>query len=138
MSNSRERQAKQEKSQRRKDKRAFRRSMSSSEENEADAQDSSSLSPRRNGGTRNVNGLDQAQTKQLERMTHKFMSLHETFQEMGEVVGILKFMKDSATYAAEVFRPEIELKTENEKTLDQITRAVRAQELEDMKKSVQS
>jgi hypothetical protein len=137
MANSRERQARQEKSERRKDKRALRRSISSSEENEADAQESSSLAPRQNGGTRNANGpIGQASTKQLEDMTLKLISLHETFLEMDQVVGILKYMKASATKAADVFRPEIELKTENErlrKTLDHIIRAVRNQELEDMK-----
>lgn len=136
MANKREKQAKEVLSQHRKNKSVLRRSMSA-QENDTETQDSSSLSPRTNGENRNTNGITQEQKNSLDITTLKLISLHKEFEDIGSLVGMLKFMKESATIAADVFRPELDLKAENEslkKTLDKITNAVQSQELENLKR----
>ncbi|RAO71522.1 uncharacterized protein BHQ10_007534 [Talaromyces amestolkiae] len=134
MANKKEKkQAKDDRVQRRREKRAKRRESSSSD-------DDSTRSSTVNGTITDVTQWNTEIDHSLKGSINKIISLHDTFQNLSDVVGILSFIKPNAANAAEVFRPEIELKAENERlqhTLTQIQKAVEAQKLQELEKRCQ-
>ncbi|KAH8693697.1 hypothetical protein BGW36DRAFT_463357 [Talaromyces proteolyticus] len=136
MPNKREKQQAEERNQRRKEKRAKRHGSSSSGDNESE-QDNSSHSARNNGVAKNGPPVDQARSLGLDDIkTSKLLTLSDTFQNLSDFVGVLQFLNLSAANAADVFRPEIELRAENERlqqTVNQIINAVETQQLQDLR-----
>lgn len=126
-------QAKDDKVQRRREKRAKRHESSSSD-------DDSSRSSTVNGTVTDVTQWDQGVDCPLKDNIDKIISLRETFQNLSNVVGVLSLIKPNAANAADVFRPEIELKAENERlqyTLTQIQKAVETQKLQELEQRCQ-
>ncbi|CRG83873.1 hypothetical protein PISL3812_01229 [Talaromyces islandicus] len=128
-------QANDERDQRHKEKRAKRRTYSSSEEHETEPSNSSH-SVRTNGVVKDDSLADQARSLCVnDTSTTKFLSFHETFQNLSEVSGVLRLIKDDAAKAAGIFRPEIELRAENERlqqTVNWITSAVETQKVQEL------
>lgn len=105
--------------QRRREKRAKRSEMSSS--------DDSGCSSTVDGTATDVTQWSSEIDHSMKDNIDKIMSLRETFQNLSDVVGVLAFIKRNAANVADAFRPEIELKAENERlqhTLTQIQKAV--------------
>lgn len=134
MANKKEKkQAKDDRVQRRREKRAKRHESSSSN-------DDSTRSSTVNGTITDVTQWNTEIDRSLKGSINKIISLHETFQNLSDNVGILSFIKPNAANAAEVLRPEIELKAENERlqhTLTQIQKAVETQKLQELEKRCQ-
>lgn len=129
-------QEKEDRNQRNKEKRAKRHASSSSEEHETEPSNSSH-SVRTNGIVKDDSPADQARSLHLDDINAtKFLSLQKTFQHLSEFTGVLNYMKHGAANAAEAFRPEIELRAENERlreTMDLITNAVETQQVKDLR-----
>ncbi|EEA26763.1 hypothetical protein TMatcc_004947 [Talaromyces marneffei ATCC 18224] len=135
MANKKEKkQAKDEKVQRRRESRAKRRGSSSSD-------DDSSRSSTVNGAVTDVTQWDQEIDRPLRGNVDKIVALRETFQNLSDFVGVLSHLKLNAANAADVFRPEIELKAENERlqrTLTEIQKAVETQRIQELEQKCQS
>jgi hypothetical protein len=129
-------QAQEERDQRRRERRAKKHGSSSSEDHETEPSNSSH-SVHANGVAKDGPPADQARSIRLDDITiTKLLSLEETFHNLSDFSGLLKFIKHGAANAGDVFRPEIELRAENERLqqmMNQITNAVETQRVQDLR-----
>ncbi|KUL83921.1 hypothetical protein ZTR_06871 [Talaromyces verruculosus] len=134
MANKKEKkQAQADRAQRRRDSRAKRHERSSSD-------DDSGRSSTVNGTATDVTQWSPEIDRSVKDNIDKIMSLRETFQNLSDVAGVLALIKRNAANAADAFRPEIELRAENERlqcTLTQIQKAVETQKLQELEQRCQ-
>jgi hypothetical protein len=129
-------QFREERDQRNRERRVKQHASSFSDDHETE-RSSSSHSVHANGVAKDGLPADQARSIRLDDISiAKLLSLEETFQNLSEVSGLLKYIKHGAAKAGDVFRPENELRAENERLqqmVNQITNAVETQQVQDLR-----